>query len=65
MRAYHVMAVVVVLVVGFGASQSFSSPVKAGAGPAKAEQIMNLRTLMETIDVKALPRQDILSEADE
>lgn len=35
------------------------------SSPTQSTEIMDIRALMSTIDVKALPRQDILSEADE
>jgi molybdenum-dependent DNA-binding transcriptional regulator ModE len=65
MRSHHVIAIAAVLVVGFGTKQFFFPPVKAVADLAQASQTMDLRALMETIDVKSLPRQEILSEADE
>jgi Bacterial regulatory helix-turn-helix protein, lysR family len=37
----------------------------ATASPTQASEITDVRALMSTIDVKALPRQEILSEADE
>jgi molybdenum-dependent DNA-binding transcriptional regulator ModE len=64
MRVHHVIAVVAVLVIGVGAKQYFFPPMKAKADHGQASQIMDVRALEETIDVKALPVQDILSEAD-
>jgi Bacterial regulatory helix-turn-helix protein, lysR family len=40
-------------------------PQPVTASQFKASQITDVRALMATIDVKALPRQDMLSEADE
>jgi Bacterial regulatory helix-turn-helix protein, lysR family len=37
----------------------------ATASPTQVSEVMDLRALMSTIDVRALPRQEILSEADE
>ena len=66
MRAHHVIAVVSVLAVGIGAKQFFFPPVKAIAGlHAVADTpAMDIRALKAMIDIKALPVQNILSEAD-
>jgi DNA-binding transcriptional LysR family regulator len=47
------------------AIQVIRQPYHATASQFKTSQITDVRALMATIDVKALPRQDILSEADE
>jgi Bacterial regulatory helix-turn-helix protein, lysR family len=65
MRVHHVIAVIAVLAIGAGAKQYFFPPMKAEEGHAQTNQILDVRTLESTIDVKALPMQDILSEADE
>ena len=66
MRAHHAIAVVAVLVIGLGAKQFLLPPKQAEANlHAAANTVtMDVRALMETIDVKALPVHNILSEAD-
>ena len=66
MRAHHVIAVVAVLVVGFGAKQFLFQPKQAEANlHAVADTpAVDIRALEATIDIKALPAQNILSEAD-
>jgi Bacterial regulatory helix-turn-helix protein, lysR family len=47
------------------AAQVIHPPKLATATQFKASQITDVRTLMTTVDIKALPRLEILSEADE
>jgi hypothetical protein len=66
MSARHLIFVLTALVAGAGVNQFLFPPMKAKAAPPRqASEIMDVRALMETINVEALPRQDILSEADE
>ena len=66
MRAHHVIAVVAVLVIGFGSKQLLFPPKQAKADVhAVADTVtMDVRALEATIDIKSLPGQNTLSEAD-
>ena len=66
MRAHHVIAVVAVLVVGFGAKQVLFPPKQAEADlHAIADTVMmDIRALEAKIDIKSLPEQKMASEAD-
>jgi len=66
MRAHHVVAVLAVLFIGLGTKQFLFPPKQAEANlHAVADTVvMDVRALMKTIDVKALPERNILSEAD-
>jgi hypothetical protein len=65
MPARHAIFVAA-LFVGVAANRFLFPPMKAKAAPSQqASQTVDVCTLMEKIDVEALPRQDILSKADE
>ena len=70
MRSRHVIATFAVLVMGFGIKMFFfSSPtaearLEAGATQMHADAVMDIRALEAKLDIKALPVQNILSEAD-
>lgn len=66
MPARHAIFVATALIVGVAVNQFLFPPMKAKAAPLQqASETVDVRALMEKIDVEALPRQDILSEADE
>ena len=65
MPARHAIFVATALIVGVAVNQFLFPPMKAKAADPQAGETVDVRALMEKIDVEALPRQDILSEADE
>jgi Bacterial regulatory helix-turn-helix protein, lysR family len=66
MRAHHVIAVVAILVIGLGANQFLFPPKQAEANLNAVADMpaVDIRALEATIDIKSLPVQNILSEAD-
>jgi len=58
MRARHVIAVVVVLVIGIGAKEFLFPPKQAGAGPVPGASI-NVLKMQRDMDLKRIPAQNI------
>lgn len=65
MHARHIVVVVAVLSLGFGAKLLLFPATKAKAEIWKSGNIVDIRALMSKIDVAGMPQQNILSEADE
>lgn len=61
MRAHHVIAVVVVLVIGFGVKQFLFAPKQADAGPVTSTS-MDVLQMQRDIDMKGIPIQKIRDE---
>lgn len=57
MRAHHAIAVLAVLVVGFGAKEFFSPPIKAEADISPIS--MNIVQIHQDTDTKILPVQEM------
>lgn len=61
MRAHHVIAVVVVLVIGIGAKEFLFPPKQAGAGPVSGAS-MNVLEMHRDMDMRRIPAQNLRDE---
>jgi hypothetical protein len=56
---YYAIAVFAALIAGFGTKHYFFPPMQAKAVSAQTSQIMDVRALEATIDIKSLPNGDV------